>query len=538
MPNPRRRHSAPVQAQSPPVKADSPCILLIDFASAFPSLSRKFVGDAVTAIGMPRGARRLVGAMLRPAWTEVGIPGSPETGFSVAGGVPQGSPLSGALFAAASVSLVKMIAQAIGEDRTFAYADDVAVVLRSVQELRKIADILQVFADATSLQVKPEKCVVVPLKLDAEGFQATQARYRLLIAQATPEWTSFRVEAEALYLGVLVDPGASRRDQWSAPLAKMQQRVGDLATAKLAPSLTAQMFATRATPVLSYVGQVIPASAEVRGSFCVAVTRLWHIPLRSLPEPALRPLRAAGAPIPPHVTDRLQATFQASQRRLAPVAEAAMALLTRARDDFDPLAALACGGKHADEVVWGTAAFCSELTAPQGEDAHDAAARRGKELRALRRRAIAASRHGGRAPEATCHAEAAEALGPRLMRWREAAGMQREEMLRAAARTLASLTACAPAVVVAVVKTWCDGWPTSVRHGRKADRCPACGRQGHDEVAHLIRCPKLTRAVESATHIAGPQSVREALCLVVSQRAPSTCEKFARPGLRELFLAV
>lgn len=239
-----------------------------------------------------------------------------------------------------------MIAQAIGEDRTFAYADDMAVVLRSVQELRRIADILRVYGDATSLLVKPEKCVVVPLKMDTEGFPATQERYRRLIADITPEWSSFRVEAEALYLGVLIGPGASRGAQWRAPLEKMQQRVTDLATAKLAPSLTAQMFASRAAPVLSYAAEVIPASAEVRGSFCVAVTRMWHVPLKSLPEPALRPLRIAGAPIPPHVADRLRATFQASQKRMAPIAMEAMALLGR---DFDPLAPLADGAHHADE---------------------------------------------------------------------------------------------------------------------------------------------------------------------------------------------
>lgn len=122
---------------------------------------------------MPNGARRLVHALLRPSWTTVCAPGESNAGFMVAGGMPQGCPASGAMFAAASVPLVQMIAHAIGEARTVAYADDVAVVLRRVSELRKIADILRVFAAASGLRGKPSKCVVIPLKLNAEGFAAT-----------------------------------------------------------------------------------------------------------------------------------------------------------------------------------------------------------------------------------------------------------------------------------------------------------------------------------------------------------------------------
>lgn len=128
-----------------------------------------------------------------------------------------------------------------------------------------------------------------------------------------------------------VGPGASRSMQWADPLTKLQQRVTDLAQAKLAPSLSAQLFYIRASAVLGYVAQPIPATAEVERSFGTAVARLWHVPHKSLPDGALRPVRTAGAPMPKHFGDGLQATLRASQVRLAPIAVEAAALLARAR---------------------------------------------------------------------------------------------------------------------------------------------------------------------------------------------------------------
>lgn len=242
--------------------------------------------------------------------------------------------------------------------------------------------------------------------------------------------------------------------------------------------------------------------------------------------------------MPRHVGDSLQATLQASQSRLAPVAADAMEILSRARDSFDPLAALADGALHADELIWGTKAFRSELTAPRGDDAATSAAQQAKEAKRVRKRALAASRRGRQAPIASCHESAAVALRPRLMRWRDALGLPPDVIVQEATRTLAVATACAPSIIVAVVKSWCDAWPTSTRRGQKPSPCPCCGRPERDEVAHLIRCLELTRAVAQATKIAAPSSLREALCLSGSPRAPTICEKFARPELRSLFLAV
>lgn len=263
------------------------------------------------------------------------------------------------------------------------------------------------------------------------------------------------------------------------------------------------MFAARAAPVLSYVAQAIPASLEVNGSFCVAVTRLWHAPVKSLPEPALRPIRLVGAPVPRHVGDSLRAAFQASQTRMASVAEEAMAILSRARELYDPLPR-SLMARAMLRLFWGTKAFCVELTAPRGDDASAAAAQQAKEMKSVRKKALDASRRADRAPVASCHKAAAEALDPRLMRWREALGVLADVVVLVASRAIAAPTACA--------QTWCDAWPTSARRGQRPAPCPSCGRPGRDTVAHLIRCPELTRAVAQVMRIPSPSSLREALC--------------------------
>lgn len=162
-------------------------------------------------------------------------------------------PTFGALLAATSVPLVSLLANAVGEQATYADADDVAMLLRSLSELRKVADIFEIYAAATGLRIKPAKCVIVPLPQEAGGLEATERESWRLLAEPSPHWTLFRVGPSAMYLGMQMGPGASRQDQWSGPVAKHARHVTDLAQARLAPSITAQMYMARAVPVIGLV---------------------------------------------------------------------------------------------------------------------------------------------------------------------------------------------------------------------------------------------------------------------------------------------
>lgn len=141
--------------------------------------------------------------------------------------------------------------------------------------------------------------------------------------------------------------------------------------------------------------------------------------------------------MPRHVGDGLRDTLAASQQRLAAVAAQATAILQAARDEFGPLAALADGAAPTDEALWGTKAFCAELTAPLGDDPAASAAQKRKEMKRARRDALVASLRGIPAPGAACHGAAALALQPRLMRWREALAMLPPEITATAERAIA-----------------------------------------------------------------------------------------------------
>lgn len=56
--------------------------------------------------------------------------------------------------------------------------------------------------------------------------------------------------------------------------------------------------------------------------------------------------------------------------------------------------------------------------------------------------------------------DATLALMPRLRRWASLAGLADADIRRGVAAALRALTGTAPAIWVAVVKSWIDGWPT------------------------------------------------------------------------------
>lgn len=86
-------------------------------------------------MSLPSGYRTAVGLLCGPATTSVGRPTSgPTESFPVTSGVPQGCPLSGSMFTVALRPLLELLVGECGPERVFIYADDAAVILRSVAD--------------------------------------------------------------------------------------------------------------------------------------------------------------------------------------------------------------------------------------------------------------------------------------------------------------------------------------------------------------------------------------------------------------------
>lgn len=78
-------------------------------------------------------------------------------------GTPQGSPISGTLFAACTVPLIEELSALLGEDAVLFYAHGAAILIENLSVLPKVHRVFQDFQAATGLTLKAAKCVVIPL---------------------------------------------------------------------------------------------------------------------------------------------------------------------------------------------------------------------------------------------------------------------------------------------------------------------------------------------------------------------------------------
>lgn len=330
--------------------------------------------------------------------------------------------------------------------------------------------------------------------------------------------------------------GADEKRRWTAVKAKHDERLRELSQGAPAPSLAVRAYTTRVLPALQYVAQFAapPPDCEARRSD--VAERLWHAPHKSLPQAAMAPLRAMGAPIPSSIRGALQSALSSSARRHRQAVEEGTALLRAARERFAPIAGLAADRPWADEAMWKCRAICDVLE----EAAHqDEGSRRREDESRRRWRKFCRRRTplpGGVGAPDLAHVEGARALRPRLRRWFLEADASNVELERCAAAALLRCAGVSPCHWVAMVKTWCDGWPTSHRRGLACADCVACGRRRGDIVQHLVLCPALTGAVARVTGIQPPSNRWEALALTESPPAPRRVGP--APRQRLLFLSV
>lgn len=130
-------------------------------------------------------------------------------------------------------------------------------------------------------------------------------------------------------------------------------------------------------------------------------------------------------------------------------------------------------------------------------------------------------------------------LLPRLRKWFRADRVPTPALEAWIESAVASVAQTAPTFGISVLRTWCDAWATSARHGHHIEHCILCGRAQADRVSHLVRCAPLWRARASAAQVAPPDRLRQSLCLDRSPRLPGrSAGKRARPPASVFALAV
>ena len=96
-----------------------------------------------------------------------------------------------------------------------AFADDIATIVRSLQDLPTLKDNFDLFRDISGLDLKIKKCSLIPLGIDPTP-EATK-RVAKAIKKIVPDWAKFSVVPAAEYLGVMIGPKGGSDASWENP---------------------------------------------------------------------------------------------------------------------------------------------------------------------------------------------------------------------------------------------------------------------------------------------------------------------------------
>jgi hypothetical protein len=236
----------------------SPALCFLDFAAAFPSVLHDYMEAVLDTFLGSHPLNHVIRSMYKNNTCDLVIRGTMYSGFKVLCGVRQGCPLSGSLFALVFHPIIVSLSDAlyrasmnIGHD-IFGYADDLALALWDFwQQLLVLDRALSVIASAAGLYINWKKVQVISL------WKSPDLAYTSKRLSATcPRWKPAKLDLKAKYLGLMVGPGVSDVDAYSAPLAKYIERCRFIAKMGLGLARAASLHNIFALLVLTYVAQV------------------------------------------------------------------------------------------------------------------------------------------------------------------------------------------------------------------------------------------------------------------------------------------
>ena len=229
---------------------DDPVIFLFDFAAAFPSVHQTFLVAALQRVGLPMAAITVVRSLYDSCRCTLCLAGERWPGFSQRVGIRQGCPLSPLLFAVVvDLFIRKLKAEDLGIT-VRAYADDIAIVARSIRNSApRLRELFNDLAQVSNLALNVPKTVCIPLWCD------TPEATRHTVSGVCPEWRDMEVSDTGRYLGFYVGPG--RKDKaWAAAGDKMLARATTWEWPKLGLFYATMAYNTYIASLACYVAQL------------------------------------------------------------------------------------------------------------------------------------------------------------------------------------------------------------------------------------------------------------------------------------------
>ena len=186
-----------------------PIMAFYDFAAAFPSLFHEWIFLVLRAVGCPLGIINVVEGIYHENHAYIQSEGTLTFLFHILSGALQGCPLSGSLFAIAVDPFLWSIHEKVdAKDKgvTRACADDIGQSLSSISTLKVMAPVFKAAKKVAGLTLNSIKCVIVPLK----PFSAEcAADVKDWLARNLSEWSSFKIQPTAKYLGFWLGPSVT-----------------------------------------------------------------------------------------------------------------------------------------------------------------------------------------------------------------------------------------------------------------------------------------------------------------------------------------
>jgi len=237
-------------------------MIFFDFAAAFPSIAHAWLFLAMRYMGCPAKVLNFVKALYHDNKGFIHINRVIRDFCLFLSGVLQGCPLSETLFVISINPFLNAAENILNPPYEImrAFADDLAAVLQSLAQLKRLQVLFKVLHIISGLSIKAKKCVIIPL---GEVFcPDVAARVREYLVRHVPAWRDFKICDRGCYLGLVLGPGSANHS-WDVPSEKWVFRSVSLATSKLSPALGLSEYNIRAFPTLSYPAQLLPPTKKM-----------------------------------------------------------------------------------------------------------------------------------------------------------------------------------------------------------------------------------------------------------------------------------
>ncbi len=154
-----------------------------------------------------------------------------------------------------------------------ACADDLGAALRKLSILKVLYPIFMLALAAAGLNLKPKKCILVPL---IPLTPSTLKHIKAWLLRHLPAWKDFNIRDSGKYLGFFLGPAANA-SQWFAPLNKYTDRANKIHGSGVAISVAAHTYNTSVVPVPLYVAQLVPLPQEAQKRETNALHKVTHM---------------------------------------------------------------------------------------------------------------------------------------------------------------------------------------------------------------------------------------------------------------------